>query len=216
MPDTPAPTNKTSRLWLGATKEERQQARRYALMDAALDLIGGAGAAAVTVRAVCKRAGLTDRYFYESFGNRDALLAELYQEVAVEAHDAISAAAGAGQEDRWEVARRSVEALVDYTGRDPRKGRLLLVEPFAESILATQSMAVMPTFTRLVGTAMSGKYSAPQYRAMTAIGVTGMLGALFTAWLSGSLQVSRDEFVEHCVRSIVGQQDPGLPPPGTR
>ena len=52
------------RIWGGSTLTERREQRRVALMDAALDLIGEGGGAAVTVRSVCRRASLTDRYFY--------------------------------------------------------------------------------------------------------------------------------------------------------
>ncbi|WP_434090437.1 TetR family transcriptional regulator [Nocardia beijingensis] len=44
-----------------------------------LDLIGESGAAGVTMRGVCRRAGLTTRYFYENFATRDELLDLLYR-----------------------------------------------------------------------------------------------------------------------------------------
>ncbi|WP_280503073.1 TetR/AcrR family transcriptional regulator, partial [Nocardia farcinica] len=72
------------RIWGGTTLTERREARRAALLEAALDLIGEAGAAGVTMRAVCRRANLTDRYFYESFSSRDELLDVLYRSVGEE------------------------------------------------------------------------------------------------------------------------------------
>ena len=36
--------------------------------------MGTEGAAAATMRATCREAALTERYFYESFANRDELL----------------------------------------------------------------------------------------------------------------------------------------------
>jgi AcrR family transcriptional regulator len=79
MPTGQDPADAEPRLWGGTTLTERREARRTALLEAALDLIGEAGAAAVTMRAVCRRAGLTDRYFYESFSDRDDLLDVLYR-----------------------------------------------------------------------------------------------------------------------------------------
>ena len=44
------------------------------LLDAAMDLIAESGAGGVTKKAVCARARLNDRYFYEHFTDRDALV----------------------------------------------------------------------------------------------------------------------------------------------
>ncbi|WP_278258124.1 TetR family transcriptional regulator [Nocardioides convexus] len=50
----------------GKTAEQRRAERREALLAAAVDIWQESGWAAVTMRGVCARAGLTDRYFYES------------------------------------------------------------------------------------------------------------------------------------------------------
>ncbi|HET6290833.1 MAG TPA: TetR family transcriptional regulator, partial [Amycolatopsis sp.] len=63
-----------SRRYSGKTADERRAERRLALLGAALDIWQEQGWAAVTMRGVCARANLTDRYFYESFANRDVLL----------------------------------------------------------------------------------------------------------------------------------------------
>ena len=56
----------------GLTAEERRAERRARLVRAATEIWVAEGWAAVSMRAVCARAGLTDRYFYEEFGNREA------------------------------------------------------------------------------------------------------------------------------------------------
>ena len=57
--------------WSGVPLEDRQALRREDLIAAGVGLLGSEGGPALTVRAVCKAAGLTERYFYESFGDRD-------------------------------------------------------------------------------------------------------------------------------------------------
>jgi AcrR family transcriptional regulator len=41
-------------------------------------VFGATGYAAVSVKQVCQAAGLTERYFYQSFSDREALLAGVY------------------------------------------------------------------------------------------------------------------------------------------
>ena len=57
--------------WSGVPLEDRQARRRGDLVGAGIPLLGNENGPAVTVRAVCRGAGLTERYFYESFGDRD-------------------------------------------------------------------------------------------------------------------------------------------------
>ena len=65
----------------GEAGDARVARRRAALIDAALELLGQAEPAQVTVRGVCARAALTPRYFYESFVGVDDLVAATYEEV---------------------------------------------------------------------------------------------------------------------------------------
>ena len=61
----------TLRAYGGEGGDTRVARRRSALIDAGLDLLGADDVGAVTVRGVCRQAGLTARYFYESFESVD-------------------------------------------------------------------------------------------------------------------------------------------------
>ena len=70
--------------------------RREALLEAGIELLGAVDRSASNVRAVCRAAGLTERYFYESFGDRDKFVRAVYDEVGDRARTAlIEAVAGA-------------------------------------------------------------------------------------------------------------------------
>ena len=64
----------------GRSAEARRIERRLRLLAAAREVWGTDGWAAVTMRGVCGRAGLVDRYFYESFSDRDALLGTVWDQ----------------------------------------------------------------------------------------------------------------------------------------
>src|SRR3954469_8076467 len=89
---TPAPR----RAYGGISAGERIAARRAKLLDAGLELFGTRGFGATGVKDVCREAGVTDRYFYESFNDGralflavfDRLTDELFLEVATAAVEA--------------------------------------------------------------------------------------------------------------------------------
>ena len=66
----------------GKTGEERRAERWRRLVDAAVAVYGERGYRTATVKAVCDRAGLTERYFYESFANSEDLLCACFEEAA--------------------------------------------------------------------------------------------------------------------------------------
>ena len=61
------------------TLEQRTAERRERFLEAGLNIFGNEGFHAATVRKICKEAGLTDRYFYESYSSMEALLIEVYE-----------------------------------------------------------------------------------------------------------------------------------------
>src|ERR1700719_4803649 len=70
----------------GVSADDRRIARRKRLVGAAFEIAGSEGAGALGVGRVCLAAGLTKRYFYESF----ASLAELQSAVVDHAIEAMS------------------------------------------------------------------------------------------------------------------------------
>ncbi|ONM49736.1 TetR/AcrR family transcriptional regulator [Nocardia donostiensis] len=187
------------RIWGGTTLTERKQARRAALLEAALDLIGESGAAGVTMRAVCRRANLTDRYFYESFASRDELLDVLYRQVAEEFLEPMTAFAVADDPSR---DRALSEVLVDKVLEDPRKSRLFLVEPYSSTGLGQTTIAVMPAFTRLIQDHLFAHIADPVRRRLAAVTMASGNAGMFSAWLNGSLRASREQIVDHIVAMI--------------
>jgi AcrR family transcriptional regulator len=86
---TPEPTS--SRAYRGVSTEQRRAERRAKLIDAAIAVYGERGYRQATVKAVCEAAGLTERYFYESFENSEALLVASFNAVTYAVFDEITA-----------------------------------------------------------------------------------------------------------------------------
>lgn len=69
----------TGRAYAGESQSERIARRRQQFLDAGLQVFGTTGYRTATVRQLCREAGLTDRYFYESFANTEDLLVAVYE-----------------------------------------------------------------------------------------------------------------------------------------
>ncbi|XQE78421.1 TetR/AcrR family transcriptional regulator [Streptomyces microflavus] len=190
------------RSWGGTKLADRRAARRQTLLDTAERLAGEEGCAAVTVRSVCRQARLTDRYFYESFAGRDDLLLAAFERVADEARSALEKAVALSDPQLEVRARAAVSAFVALVLDAPHKGRLLLLEPFADPVLGAHSHRLMPVFTDLVGGQLSGTGDGIE-RRMAAHALVGGLASLFAGWLHGTLDVPRERLEAHCVHLVL-------------
>lgn len=202
-----------SKVWGGTTLDVRRDTRRRRLLEVGFELLGGRGGAAVTVRSVCRHAKLTDRYFYESFADREELLVAVYDQVAEEARDVLAAAVAAVAEhaapaEPDAIARAAVEAFLGLLTRDPRKGRVLLLVPMTDAALSARAVELMPMFAELIrvqlaAAAGSAVPDAPREERMTATALIGALSNLFIRWLDGTLAASEQELTDYCVRLLL-------------
>lgn len=175
----------------------RRRIRRAELIAAGIALLGAADGSPVTVRGACKSAGLTERYFYESFADRDQYVRQVYEEVGRRAHSALTSAMepDGGPDQR---AAAAVDAFVGLMVDRPEMGRVLLLAPIAEPALSGIGMALLPAFITLVLEQLT-EVPDPMERQLLATGVVGALTALFIGYLEGTLVVDRERLVEHCV-----------------
>ncbi|MDY6869659.1 MAG: TetR family transcriptional regulator [Actinomycetota bacterium] len=181
--------------WSGVPLQDRQALRRDELVAAGVKLLGSEGGPALTVRAVCREAGLTERYFYESFVDRDGFVRAAYDDVCSRAMSALMTA---------ETPRDAVERFVKLMVDDPTRGRVLLLAPASEPVLTRSGAAWMPDFIELVQHKLT-RITDPAIQAMVATGLIGALTALFTAYLEGRLSATREQFIDYCVDMLLSR-----------
>lgn len=167
---------------------DRQALRRSDLLTAGISVLGGPEGPSLTVRAVCRTAGLTERYFYESFSDRDDFVRAVYDEVCT---TAMTALASSG------TPREAVEGFVALMVDDPTRGRVLLLAPEREPVLTKSGADWMPTFIGLLQSRLSHVNDQAR-QEMIATGLVGALTALFTAYLDGRLTATREQFIDYC------------------
>ena len=181
--------------WSGVPLEDRQALRRDELIAAGVQLLGGEGGPAVTVRAACRQAGLTERYFYESFADRDEFVRAVYDDVCTRAMSALMSAT---------TPREAVEQFVALMVDDPVRGRVLLLAPAAEPVLVRSGAEWMPSFIDLLQHKLT-QIGDPLRQKMIATSLIGGLTALFTAYLDGRLSASREQFIDYCVEMLLSR-----------
>lgn len=145
------------------------------------------------MRAVCKAAGLTERYFYESFSDRDEFVRAVYDDVCARAMTTLSSSG---------TAREAVERFVALMVDDPTRGRVLLLAPAVEPVLTRSGADWMPSFIELLQHKLI-RITEPAMQAMVATGLIGALSALFTAYLNGRLAATREQFIDYCVDMLL-------------
>jgi len=181
--------------WSGVPLQDRQTLRRDELIAAGVDVLGGAGGGALTVRGVCRTAGLTERYFYESFDDRDDFVRAVYDHVCSTAMTALTAST---------TPRDAVERFVALMVDDPVRGRVLLIAPEREPVLTKSGAEWMPSFIELIQHKLT-RITDSAVQAMVATGLVGALTALFTAYLNGSLEATREQFIDYCVEMLLSR-----------
>ena len=187
--------------------EERRAERRERLLEAGLDVLGTRGYEATTVRALCERAELNPRYFYESFDDLDALLVAVFDRIAAESIECVVSAVATAPDDALGRARAVIRAFVELMTDDPRKGRVAFVEAMGNEVLMRRRLDTLQAFAGLVADEARAFYGAkaldPATTALTAQMLVGGLTETLIAWLGGSLEVERDQLVEHAARLFV-------------
>jgi AcrR family transcriptional regulator len=189
------PSGQRSRRWSGVPLEDRQALRRDEFIAAGVELLGEAGGPAVTVRAVCRATGLTERYFYESFSDRDEFVRAVYDDVCTRAMSALLSAT---------TPREAVERFVALMVDDPAGGRVLLLAPAVEPVLVRSGAEWMPSFIDLLQRKLT-RIGDPMRQHMIAISLIGGLTALFTAYLDGRLAATREQFIDYCVDMLLSR-----------
>ena len=131
----------TRRVYGGVTGEERVAQRRRKLIDAGTNLFGSPASGSVRVKDVAAAAGLTERYFYESFTDREDFVRAVYDEVCTTAMAALTTS---------QSPRDAVERFVTMMVDDPTRGRVLLIAPAQEPVLTRSGADWMPSFIELL------------------------------------------------------------------
>lgn len=202
----------SARPYRGVEAAERLATRRNRLLAAGLDLLGAEqqNISAVTVRGVCRSAGLAARYFYESFADKDEFVAAVFDwviaELATTTQAAVAAVPGAEQ------TRACMADIVRTITEDPRVGRLVFSTQLADPVIVRKRAESSALFAMLSGQHVGHALQVPANERIKAAAhfVVGGVGQTISAWLAGHVQLEPDQLVDQLAALLDELAEPNL------
>ncbi|ULN48817.1 TetR/AcrR family transcriptional regulator [Mycolicibacterium goodii] len=191
----------SQRRYGGKSAQQRREARRTRLLDAAMDAMCDNAWRTVTVDKLCAAAGLNKRYFYENFTDLDAVAGAVVDGIAGDVSAATLCAVARSAEQPLDVqTRAAIDALVHTLTDDPRRARVLLGGVAGSPAQHEHRAAVMRGLTKvLVGQARNVHgvefESDPLAQVAPAFLVGGTADAIL-AFVDGRAKVSRDQLID--------------------
>jgi AcrR family transcriptional regulator len=201
----------TEKPYAGKFADQRRAERRARLIAAGFDLLGTAGTTATTVRAVCEQAGLTSRYFYESFPNLDALLVAVFDEVMARTMERATAAVSASDGTIPATVAALGEAFVEMTLDDPKAMRIGFIEAWGSEALMRRRVQTLHDCANLLSALVAQQRDITDQRrdalTVAAFVIVGGLLEAILGWLDGSLTISREVLIQEFAAAAVAAID---------
>lgn len=200
------------RPYRGVEPADRLAARRSRLLAAGLDLLGAdqPRVPELTVRAVCRRAGVAARYFYESFANKDEFVGAVFDAVIADLAATTQAAVAAAAPE--EQTRAGMANIVRTIHGDPRVGRLLFSSQPANAVLVRKREESSALFAMLSGQHAGDALRMPPNERIAAAAhfVVGGVGQTLSAWLAGEVRLAAGPLVDQLASLLDHLADPAL------
>lgn len=200
------------RPYRGVQAADRLAARRARLLDAGLDLLGADSydSAELTVRGVCRRAGVAARYFYESFADKDEFIGAVFDWVVTDLARSTQAAVAAVPPA--EQPRAGMANIVAAIAGDARVGRLLFSVELGNAVLVRKRVESSALFAMLSGRHVETALRVPENDRIKAAAhfVVGGVAQTISAWLGGQVHLEPDQLVDQLTSLLDALADPAL------
>lgn len=190
----------------GVSADQRRDNRRNQLLEACLDIVGTSGMAAATIDAISRRAGLTKRYFYESFRTRDDAFAALAERLIADITNSILDAMSDEASELPARTRDGFGRVIALLTDDPRNARLFTELIGSELLKDTIGGAEHKIAQLLTELLLAGRDVEPRQRdrlQLAALVIVAGTSQAVTSWLDGKLTVSRDDLVDELAQMSV-------------
>ena len=202
----------SARPYGGVDAADRLATRRAKLLAAGLDLLGADrdDAAELTVRGICRQAGVAARYFYESFADKDEFVGAVFDWVIADLAATTQAAVAAAPPE--EQTRAGMANIVRTIGGDARVGRLLFSAQLANAVLVRKRVESGVLFAMLSGRHVEDALHVPANDRIKAAAhfVVGGVGQTISAWLAGAVRLDPDQLIDQLASLLDELADPRL------
>lgn len=191
-------SNKVPRNYRGMEANERVDERRGKFLLAGLEAFAVQGYAHAGIRSVCRIAGLTERYFYESFDNKEDLLCAVFKMLVEELKDEFVRILTQPEVTPRDKVARGIRMFYSKLRDDPRRARVQLFEILgvspridSEYLAAMRMMSGM--ITVLVGAVFPGAKMEGPSGWIISTGISGAMIHIAMQWVLNGFDVALED-----------------------
>jgi AcrR family transcriptional regulator len=175
--------------------------RRQQFIDAGRHLFGTIGYRSTTVRLLCNEAGLTDRYFYESFQSIEALLVTVYQGLVNELERCVLIKLATRLDGDLISHIRNVLDVVFQAAEEPLLARIVWIEilgvsPGADAVYNVTMRRFAELIFTLSKTLEPTWPVSDEVARSTCMGLIGAVSESVKDWLHSGYLQPRETLVE--------------------
>ncbi len=195
----------------GVDAADRLARRRARLLEAGLELLGSdLDPAELTVRGICRQAGVATRYFYEGFTDKGELVAAVFDWVVTGLATSTQAAVDAARPE--EKIRAGMANIVRTIEQDPRVGRLMFSSQLSNTTVVRKRQESGALFAMLSGQHVETMLRRPANDRITAVAhfVVGGVVQTISAWLVGEIRLTPDALVDQLTAILGDLAEPRL------
>jgi AcrR family transcriptional regulator len=188
------------RVYGGIDASLREEERRRKLIHAGLEAFGTNGYAKTNIRTICRLAGLTERYFYESFENKEDLLCAVYRELIEEQRREAMELLEDGRIQPIEAASRALKLFYQRLQQDPRRAQIQLFEILGVSPrIDNEYRKAMCILAEMVKLSLRRVFPGiPAEKLNSSIIPTGLAGSIIMIsleWVLGGFVMPLDDII---------------------
>ncbi|CQD16493.1 putative transcriptional regulator [Mycolicibacterium conceptionense] len=181
-----------SRPYRGVDADERIAQRRRRLLEGGLDILGEPdGSDELTVRAICRRAALAQRYFYESFTEKDEFTGAVYDWVLQGVIRSVRKALANATYP--EGPSSGIAALVATLSADRRIGQILFGPRQTNPVVVAKRFESTATFVALFSSEVSGALDSGEdgRPPLAAHFLVGGVAQAIAAWVNDEVSATK-------------------------
>jgi AcrR family transcriptional regulator len=192
-----------NRVYGGVKANLREEERRKKLIDAGLEAFGTRGYAKTNIKMICGIAGLTERYFYESFRHKEDLLCAVYLKLIDEGQRDSMAALEDSDGLPLETASRALRMFYQRLQQDPRRAQIQLFEILGVSQNVDReyrnAMRLLADMVRLfLCKVFPHIHEEILNRSIIPTGLAGSIIMIAHEWVLGGFVTPLDDIISQC------------------
>lgn len=182
---------------------ERKALRRQKLIQAGIDCYGQSGFFAVTVKDICVAAGLSERYFYESFKKSDALFQAIFVQLISELQNNVIQAIEQEVEAE-KMLRAGLLAFLSCLKQRPTMARIIyidamLVQELHQQANIRQTMQRFETIVQRLLRVLQPDYNFNEQEfSWIATGINGYVTHIAIRWVMTDFKATLDDVLSSC------------------